>query len=230
MPAGPVDPGVLGARLRQQTEINDPTTGAADPLEVEARSELWPHTSRWALIELIQVSQSGARRLEEYRFTPTAHAQGLPQFHGPGLPVAIAFERSPNGASRARIYSARALDSGPRSCLAADGHLPGERGPEGILARYFAALQAADLAATLALFEPQGYLQRSDGRIYQGHESLRARFTQIYQSGGTTLRFCSRIDEGARTVLEVCLPDDRPAAAVYERGGAGLLAAVREYR
>ncbi|MGH8207860.1 MAG: hypothetical protein ACRETK_13880, partial [Steroidobacteraceae bacterium] len=99
-PHSPVDPGVLGARLRQQTRIDDPIVGSADPLDVEARSALWPQAEQWALIELLQVADNGARRLEEYCFVPTAGVRGLPAFHGPGVPVAIMFERSPNGASR----------------------------------------------------------------------------------------------------------------------------------
>ncbi len=230
MRPGPVDPGVLGARLRQQTEINDPITGPADPLEVEARSRLWPHSAAWARIELEQVSEgSGARRLEEYRFRPVSAFGGLPAIHGPGLPVAIVFERSPNGASRARVYSARELAAQRAPILPVDEHLQPGRAGDDLLARHFALLQRADLQATLELFESDGYLQRSNGAIYRGRESLRAELAKGFTSGGMELRLCTKMEDGPRTVFELHLPDGRPAVAVYERGRSGKIGAVRLY-
>ena len=231
MQAGPVDPGVLGARLRQQTQIDDPITGATDPLDVEARSALWPQSARWALIELLHICDGGARRLEEYRFIPAAAATALPAFHGPGMPVAILFERSPNGASRARVYSVREWVEQRAALLALDAHLRVERSPDDVLAGYFAALRSAQLPATLALFEPDGYLQRSNGEVFRGRERLGAHFADRYRSGGLELGACSRIDDGAcTTALETCRSGGRAALAVYERGKSGRLAAVRLYR
>ncbi|HEX4024020.1 MAG TPA: hypothetical protein VHX52_04850 [Steroidobacteraceae bacterium] len=198
---------------------------------MEARSALWPQAPHWELIELLHVCDGGARRLEEYRFVPAAGARALPAFHGPGLPVAIMFERSPNGASRARVYSAREWAGARVALLALDPHLRVERSPEDVLARYFPALRSADVDATLALFEPDGYLQRSDGELFQGHARLRARFDESYRNGGIELGCCSRVDDGASTALETCRGGARPAVAVYQRGaGGGRLAAVRLYR
>ena len=58
---GPVDAEVLGARLREQSQIDEPSIGVAEPLEVEARGRLWPHASQWTQIELTEISSSGAR-------------------------------------------------------------------------------------------------------------------------------------------------------------------------
>jgi hypothetical protein len=227
---GPIDLDVLGARLREQTQIDDPTAGAAEPLEVEARSRLWPHTSMWALIELTSVCGNGARRLEEYRFVPAAHAEHLPEFQGGGLPVAILFERSPNGASRARIYSTRALAATRTPTLPADPRIVLKRAGDEPWARYVAALEARDMAAALALFSAQGYVQWSDGERYQGRARLHALFERALERSAGTVRYCSRFDDGPQTVLELLLPDGRPALWVFQREGTRSLAAVRVYR
>ncbi len=229
-PVGPIDLHVLGARLREQTHIDDPTTGNAEPLEVEARSRLWPHTSLWALIELTAVTDSGARRLEEYRFVPAAPAPGLPAFRGGALPVAILFERSPNGASCARIYSALALAPERAPTLPADARINLTQPGDEPLAACCAALQPGGLSASLAAFEPRGYVQCSDGERYQGRARLRALFERCSERSTGTLRYCSRFDQRSITVLELLFPDGRPALCVHERASAHTLAAVRIYR
>lgn len=229
MQTGPVDPGVLGARLRQQQRLDDPIIGATEPLEAEARSALWPHARQWALIELTHVCENGARRLEELRFTPAPGAQGLPAFQGPGLPVAILFERSPNGASRARIYSAHALAAHRAPPLPPDEGLRLHLDAGDVLARCMAALQAADPDATLELFETDGYLQETDGAIRRGAASLRGAFERLYRRGAPGLRCCSRLDDGPVSALEIQFAEGRPALAVCQRAGSGRLAAVRLY-
>jgi hypothetical protein len=226
---GPIDGEVLGARLREQSQIDDPSAGPAEPLEVEARGRLWPHASQWALIELTEVSSSGARRLEEYRFVPAREAQGVPPFVGSGVPVAILFERSPNGLSRARIYSVEELAPERAAPLPADMRLKLTR-PDDVVTRYFAALQAADVTAALACFEPQGYLQTAQGERFIGRERLRLPLSRWFRRGGMTVRYCERFDDGARTVLELLLPDAVPALWVCERGRSRALAGVRIYR
>ena len=226
---GPVDAEVLGARLREQSQIDDPTTGSAEPLEVEARGRLWPHVSQWAQIELTEISSSGARRLEEYRFVPARAAQSIPGFVGSGVPVAILFERSPNGLSRARIYSVEELASERAAPLPADIRLKLTRADD-VVTRWFAALQDADLTAMLSCFEPQGYLQTSQGERFIGRERLRLGLTRWFRRGGLTVRYCERFDDGARAVLETLLPEGAPALWVCERGRSRALAAVRLYR
>jgi hypothetical protein len=224
-----VEPGVLGARLRQQQQIDDPLIGAAEPLELEARSLLWPHARQWALIELTGLLEDGARRLEEYRLTPATSAVDLPAFGGPGLPLAILFERTPNGASRARLYSVPALAGTRSSALAIDAHLQPPRDARDALARHLAALQAGDLAATLESFEPQGCLQDFDGALHCGREQLREVYVRRYARGGLRLSYCSRLQDGPRTALELQDATGRPALAVCERGRADALTAVRLY-
>ena len=226
---GPVDAEVLGARLREQSQIDDPAIGPAEPLEVEARGRLWPHLSQWALIELIEISSSGARRLEEYRFVPERAAQGVPPFVGAGVPVAILFERSPNGLSRARVYSVEELAPERKPPLSADMRLKLTRADD-VVTRWFLALQAGDLTATLGCFEPQGYLQNPDGERFSGRERLRLALARWFRRGGLAVRFCARFDDGARAVFETLLPDGAPALWVCERSRSRALAAVRIYR
>lgn len=226
---GPVDAEVLGARLREQSQIDDPTTGPAEPLEVEERGRLWPHLSQWALIELTEISSSGARRLEEYRFVPARDAQSVPEYVGAGVPVAILFERSPNGLSRARIYAVGELAAQRAPPLPADMRLKLTR-PDDVVTRFFAALQDADVAATLGCFEPQGYLQTAEGERFSGRERQRLALARWFRRGGLTVRYCARFDDAARTVLETLLPDGAPALWVCERGRTRSLAAVRLYR
>jgi hypothetical protein len=229
MQPAPVDPGVLGARLRQQQQIDDPAFGCAEPLELEARSALWPHARQWALIELTGWLNDGARRLEEYRFTAAPGASSLPPFAGPGLPVAIVFERTPNGASRARLYSVRALAARRAALLPIDPHLQPAAGRDGALGRHLAALQAADLSAALEAFGPEARVQDFDGEVYQGRSQLRAVHLAWSEHGGRKLRCCTRLDGSMRTALELQDEAGRPALAVYERDAAQHLAALRLY-
>lgn len=230
MQAAPVDPEVLGARLRQQEQIDDPVIGTAEALEVEARSVLWPNVRQWARIELTALSENGARRIEEYRFTPQISSADLPAFGGPGLPVALVFERSPNGASRARMYSVPELSPARAALLSADTRVRSAREGADVLTRYFAALQTADLAGILDCFDEHASLQDFDGTIHRGHAQLRAVFARRYAQGAIRTRCCSRLDDGPRTVLELLDGAGRPALAVYERSRSGALAAARLYR
>jgi hypothetical protein len=226
---------VLGARLRQQQIIDDPQYGEREPLDLEARSVLWPHAAQWALIELIQVTEGAARRLEEYRFTPAdgrAPAGGIaqvPSFTGPGLPVALLFERTPNGASRTRVYCTPAARAHHLRTLRTDAHLHAERDAADVLARLIGALSGGNPAAALALFEADARLQEPDGALSTGAAAIVPVLQQLYRTSGRAARLCTRLDDGPRTALEVLLEVDRPALVVCERSGGGLLAAVRIY-
>ena len=228
MQAAPVEPGVLGARLRQQQLIEDPQQGERAPLELEAESLLWPHPSQWALIELMQVTDSGARRLEEYRFVPARAIPDLPAFHGSGLPVALLFERTPNGASRARVYATPSLRAPHRRSLPIDPHAAPARDAADVLTRLTHAVRDRDAAASAALFEADARLQLADGAVRCGTDAIRATLESPLREGALNPSFCTRLDEGARSALELQL-GERPALLVFQRGPSGLLSAVRVY-
>lgn len=228
MQAAPVEPGVLGARLRQQQLIEDPQHGERPPLELEAKSLLWPHPAQWALIELEQVIDSGARRLEEYRFVPVRPLADVPAFQGAGLPVALLFERTPNGASRARVYSMPALRSSHRRSLPIDPHAAPARDAADVLTRLARAVRDRDVAASAALFQSDARLQLGDGALRRGIAEIRATLEVPLREGVLNPSYCTRLDEAARSALELQL-GERPALLVCERGTGGLLSAVRVY-
>jgi hypothetical protein len=224
-----IDPDTLAQRLRQQSRINDPLCGDVSPQEVQQRSPLWPSAARWSAIRLVAVTEQGSRRLEEYLFHPATADCEVPIHPDSDLPVAVMFAQQADGAPCARLYSAHQLVATRAAILPVDPQLVPDRGGDDILVRYFPTLHSANLEASVALFESDGYLQHSNGETYRGHERLRIDFTKFFQSGGIHLKYCNRTDSGPRTALEVYMPSGRPAVAVYERGRTGLVGAARLY-
>lgn len=224
-----IDPARLAQQLLSQALINDPVCGDVAPQTVQERSPLWPSAARWSAIRQIAVTEQGARRLEEYMFHPAGTDSGVPIHPGSDLPVAIMFAKRADGTPCARLYSAHQLVAARAPILPVDPELVPDRGGDDILVRYFPTLHSADLEASVALFESDGYLQHSNGETYRGHERLRIDFTKFFQSGGIHLKYCNRTDAGPRTALEVYMPSGRPAVAVYERGRTGLVGAARLY-
>jgi hypothetical protein len=224
-----IDPDTLAERLLRQSLIDDPVCGDVPPQQVRERSPLWPDARRWSEIRLIAVTEEGPRRLEEYMFHPASGESGVPIHPGSDLPVAVMFTQRADGTRCARIYSAHQLVATRGPILPADPQLVPDRGGDDILTRYFPTLHSANLEASVALFEEDGYLQHSNGETYRGHERLRIDFTKFFQSGGIFLKYCNRTDSGPRTALEVYMPSGRPAVAVYERGRSGLVGAARLY-
>ena len=107
--------------------------------------------------------------------------------------------------------------------------------PEGVVARYQAALAAGDTDALVALFAPTGYFEDSLG-VHRGTDELRAFFTAYCRAGGIGVQLCALTDDGVRCAVEYnCVrwgTHDLPPQAglgVYERGPGGLLAAARIY-
>lgn len=224
-----IDPTSLAQLLRSQSFINDPLCGDVPPEQVQQRSPLWPEAARWSAIRLIAVTEQGPRRLEEYMFHPAGADSGVPIHPGSDLPVAMMFAKRADGTRGARLYSAHQLVATRGPILPVDPHLVPDRGGDDILVRYFPTLHSANLEASVALFEIDGYLQHSNGETYRGHERLRIDFTKFFQTGGIHLKYCNRTDAGPRTALEVYMPSGRPAVAVYERGRTGLIGAARLY-
>lgn len=219
MQTGTVNVQTLADRLKQQTFIDDPYTGQAPPSEMQARSKLWPDAAYWRQINLKWIIEQGSRRIEEYVFTGVpGHA--LTKM-GVDLPVAIVFEKAADGSSHARVYSAHELVAARGPILQANENLLPHRGENDILFRYFEILHAADVEATVDIFEAEGYMRHSNGEAHQGPAALRAAFTKFYQSGGINLRYCNKTDDGAITALECYMPSGRPACAVYQRSDDG---------
>lgn len=222
-----VDHQTLAARLLRQHSIDDPFTGNAAPGEMQARSKLWPTPSRWQKLTLNYVTEQGSRRIEEYVFTGVP-GNALTEM-GVDLPVAIVFETAADGSSHARVYSAHELVANRGPILAVDEMLVADRGEGDIFKSYFAALRAADIDATLATFETDGYMRHSNGKSYVGHEALQPAFVKFFATGGIKLRYCNKTDAGPITVLECYMPSGRPACAVYQRGKTGKVEAARLY-
>ncbi len=227
MQTGIVDHQTLANRLLQQTSIDDPFTGKTTAAEVQARSKLWPDTTRWQQLSLKYVTEQGNRRVEEYVFT------GVPGYAltemGVDLPVAIVFEQAVDGSSQARIYSAHELVENRGAVLEVDPSINPTRGADDIFTHYFAALHDADLERTLDTFAADGYMRHSNGKAYVGLEALRPAFTKFFATGGIKLRYCNKTDAGPITALECYMPSGRPACAIYHRSENGKVAAARLY-
>jgi hypothetical protein len=206
-------------RLRLQETINDPYTGQVSPGEMEARSKLWPDRSRWLQLQLMWVIEEGNRRIEEYVFT------GVPDFAltkmGANIPVAMVFEKAPDGSSHARIYSAHELVEERGAVLTVDEHLIADRGSHDSLAEYFEVLHTGKVDASVNMFDPGGYIRHSNGDAHIGHAALHLAFNKFYKEGGIKLRYCNKTDNGAMTALECYMPSGRPACAVYQRSDDG---------
>lgn len=79
------------------------------------------------------------------------------------------------------------------------------------------------------MFEPDGYIQHSNGERFQGPERLREDYTNMFKANGGRIRvrFANVTDDGERRAFECVMPSGRPAIAIYERGTGGKIAAIR---
>lgn len=207
--------GALIERLRSATLINDPVAGSVSPQALETDSPLWPG-DRWQDILAVARTAAEGRELEEYAFVPVDG--------GKPLPVAIMFE---NG--DARIYSAHGLVAERKPFLPIDPSITPSLEAGDFLDGYFEHLAKADVEGSIAMFEPDGYIQHSNGDRYQGAERLREDYVNMVaaNSGKIELTFSTVTDDGAIRAFECVMPNGRPAVAVYERGASGKIAAIR---
>ena len=201
--------------LNDASEVHDPITGAASPEIVARDSRLWPG-SHWSEIAHVATTASKERRIDEYVFTP---ADG-----GTPMPVVVVRE-----GDRARVYAAHELvaDRAPMLSLDTDVRTSTESGD--FLDGYFAHLTAGDLEGSVAMFEPDGYIQHSNGERFQGPDRLREDYLKMFahNKGRIDVQFANVTDDGKRRAFECVMPSGRPAVAVYERGPNGKIAAVR---
>jgi hypothetical protein len=108
-----------------------------------------------------------------------------------------------------------------------------------VVGDYQRALAAGDVEATVATFEPGGYLREpaGDAYIHRGMDELRALYSAFFANGGgIPLEHCAVTDDGRACALEYNvvawgrteLPPEA-GIAVYVRGDSGKLASARVY-
>ncbi len=108
-----------------------------------------------------------------------------------------------------------------------------------VVAEYQRALEAGDVDAIVAAFEPDGYAREPAGgdHVHRGRDGLSAFYRSLFSNGGgISLEHCAMIDDGRACALEYnvvrwgkteLLPE--AGVAVYVRGPSGKLAAARIY-
>jgi SnoaL-like domain len=109
----------------------------------------------------------------------------------------------------------------------------------GIVGEYQRALAAGDVEATLAAFEPDGYMREpaGDAYVHRGTDELRALYEAFFSNGGgIPLEHCAVTDDGRSCALEYNVvawgrTHMQPEAgiAVYVRSDNGKLASARVY-
>ncbi|MEU4242661.1 nuclear transport factor 2 family protein [Actinoplanes sp. NPDC026619] len=108
--------------------------------------------------------------------------------------------------------------------------------PGDVAGRFQEAVAAGDVAGTVRLFAPDGYLRDPLDGTYRGAADLDAYFCRIFAAGGPGIETCVVTDDGVRCALEQTfvrwggreLPP-QAGLVVHERDTTGLLAAVRVY-
>jgi hypothetical protein len=154
------------------------------------------------------------------------------------LPVAVASDHDDHGriTEQRMYYATRSLIG--RHAVRPPVLQPGAGVPlPGVVGEHLRALEAGDVDAVVATFEPDGLLRDPDGRIHRGPDELRAAYERLFaDGGGVALEHCAANDDGRACALEYNLvgrggTELRPQAgvAVYVRGDGGRLAAVRNY-
>ncbi len=107
-----------------------------------------------------------------------------------------------------------------------------------VVGRYMEALDSANLAGSMSVFEPDGYFREPSGgpHVYAGADGIRQAYGAFYAVGPIHLLHCTVIDDGVACGVEFIArgwgPRRFPLQAgigVYERGPSGLLHAARVY-
>jgi ketosteroid isomerase-like protein len=153
-------------------------------------------------------------------------------------PVAVVAESRDDRSAVFRSYFSRLMLDG-RHYIRPPILEPGPAHPGDVVGRYQAALEAGDIEAAVSTFTPDGYFREPIGTpfAHRGPHELRSFFAVCFSAGGGIgLQHCCVTDDSVRCALEYnCvrwgshqLPP-QAGIGVYERGGDGLLAAVRVY-
>jgi limonene-1,2-epoxide hydrolase len=153
-------------------------------------------------------------------------------------PVAVVAESPDDRSVVFRSYFSRRALSG-KPYVRAPILRPGTAHPGDVVGRYQAALAAGEVEAVVRAFGPDGYYQEPLGPplVHRGASELGSFFTRCFSAGGGIgLQHCALTDDGVRCAVEYnCVrwgSHDLPPQAgigVYDRGGDGLLTAVRVY-
>jgi hypothetical protein len=108
-----------------------------------------------------------------------------------------------------------------------------------VLAEHLRALEAGDIDALVAAFEPDGYVREPAGAdaVHSGPDTLRTFYESwCSNGGGIRLEACALVDDGRTCALEYNLVRwgvtellPQAGVAVFARGPAGALAAARVY-
>src|SRR5262249_21670625 len=155
------------------------------------------------------------------------------------LPVAIVADRAPDGLiDELRMYYSSWPLTGPRPnrppLLQPD---PDVRAPDTV-GDHQRALEAGDVDAILATFEPDGYVRQPLGgdRMSRGTDGLRTFYQGPAANAGIASEHGAVIDDGHACALEYNVVrlgrapvPPHPGVAVDVRGKTGKLAAVRVY-
>ncbi len=205
----------MRATLQGLTVIHDPVLGKTTPTALAATGKLWPGPN-WSAVSLIATTSAQGRRIEEYVFTSAQD--------GHSLPVVLVIDHEVG-----RLYSAHALTPSRAVMLPLDNSISASAVPGDFLDGYFEHLETASVEASIQMFEPDGYIQHSNGERFQGPERLREDYTNMFKANGGRIRvqFANVTDDGVRRAFECVMPSGRPAIAIYERGPRGKIAAIR---
>lgn len=205
----------LMATLQGLSVIHDPILGKTTPAALARSSTLWPGP-HWSAVSLVATTSAAGRQIKEYVFTSAQD--------GLSLPVVLVIDGDVG-----RLYSAHTLTPSRAVMLPLDDSVSASAEPGDFLDGYFEHLETASVEESIEMFEPDGYIQHSNGERYQGPERLREDYTNMFKSNGGRIRvlFANVTDDGERRAFECVMPSGRPAIAIYERGTGGKIAAIR---
>ncbi len=196
-----------------------------------SRNRTWL-AEQHARIETVAATASGGRAVVELLAHLARDGEDV------AWPVAVVAESPDDSSVMFRTYCSQWPVDGRRH-LRSPILESGQVNPGDIVGRYLAALEAGDVDVIVGTFASEGYFREPIGPhyIHRGTAELRAFFATAFRAGGGIgLQGCAVTDDGMRCALEYnCVrwgSHDLPPQAgigIFERGPAGLLAAVRIY-
>jgi hypothetical protein len=105
--------------------------------------------------------------------------------------------------------------------------------PNGIAARYFTGMRAADLQGVLSLFTPDAVLSVPDGRVFVGIDAIGGWFTELFRSVSPSPHCIAELalPHAIAVEIETTLPGGavRRTANFFDVDEHGLIRALRSY-